>query len=111
MLGKWVLSFFGADFVNGYMALVVLTVGQVARALFGSVGFLMTMTGHGRETAYVFGLSVVLNIGLNAFLIPPFGMAGAAFATALTTILWNVLLFVYVLNRLGINSTAFRLSL
>lgn len=110
VLGRWVLSFFGAEFVEGSAALVILIGGQLINALAGSVGFLMMMTGHEREAASIMTVSVVLNVGLNAVLIPVFGMEGAAFATALTTALWNILMLLYVQRRLGINSTAFRLS-
>ena len=109
-LGSWVLSFFGPGFPEGYAALVILVAGQLVNALAGSVGLLMTMTAHQREAASIMAVSVVANVVLNAALIPRFGIEGAAVATAATTVLWNVAMFVFVFKRLGINSTAFRLS-
>lgn len=110
VLGQWGLSFFGPEFSEGYVALVILTAGQLINALAGSVGFLMTMTGHEREAAYIMAVSAIVNVGLNAVLIPAFGLEGAAFATAFSTALWNGVMLVYVQKRLGINSTGFRVS-
>lgn len=110
ILGDWVLSIFGPDFPEGYAALVILVAAQLVNALAGSVGFLMTMTGHERQAAFIMAVSVVVNLALNAVLIPRFGIEGAAVATAFTTVLWNALMFLFVHRQLRINSTAFRLS-
>ena len=101
--------FFGPDFPAGNAALVILIAGHLVNALAGSVGFLMPMTGHEREAAYIIGVSVTVKLALNAAPIPPYGIEGAATATAFTTVLWNISMFVFVNQRLGINSTAFRL--
>lgn len=105
VFGKFMLSLFGEDFVMGYIPLVILLVGQTVNALAGSVGFLMSMTGHQNQAAKIVGLSAVVNIIANFILIPIMGTLGAAVATAGTTILWNLLMFFYVLKKLNINST------
>lgn len=105
--GKWVLGLFGSGFSEAYLALVILTVGQLVNALAGSVGLLMTMTGHQNDAAYVLGCCAALNVLLNAILIPTMGIGGAAFATAITTVLWNVALFIYVKKRVRITSGVF----
>ncbi len=108
--GNKLLTLFGPPFVEGFPALVILTVGQMVNALSGSVGFLMTMTGHQREAVLVIGSSAILNVVLNAALIPVLGINGAALSTALTTILWNTIMLVYVHKQLKINSTIFFLA-
>ena len=99
------LGLFGPEFTRGYWALAILTVGQLVNASVGSVGFLMSMTGHQREAARVFAGAAVLNVVLNASLIPLWGINGAAIATATTTIIWNVALALYVWRRLGVRAT------
>jgi O-antigen/teichoic acid export membrane protein len=47
---------------------------------------------------------------LNLFLIPLWGITGAAVATATGLVTWNVLLWWAVRKRLGINSLAFNFS-
>lgn len=103
IFGNQILGVFGTSFQEGYYALIILTVGQLVNALAGSVGFLMTMTGHQKQASVVLMASALLNIILNAILIPSFGINGAAIATATTTALWNVVLLIYVRKYLKIN--------
>jgi O-antigen/teichoic acid export membrane protein len=100
---RWILSLFGDDFVAGSSILVVLTIGQIVNALAGSVGLMMTMTGHERQAARIVGASVVLNIVLNYLLIPIYGAVGAAAATAVAVAAWNFTMIVFVRKNLGIN--------
>jgi O-antigen/teichoic acid export membrane protein len=110
VFGDWILSLFGPAFPKGYGALLILVAGQLINAFAGSVGFLMTMTGHERQAAKIMLLSLALNILLNAVLIPVWGLEGAATATAITTALWNLAMLGYVKRRLGIHSSAIRWS-
>ncbi len=98
---------FGTGYTAGSTALAILAAGQLANALFGSVAFLLNMTGHERDTARGLAAAVALNIVLNLLLIPVFGLEGAAVATSVTLVLWNLLLWRAVRRRLGIDSTAF----
>ncbi|MCU4137989.1 MAG: Membrane protein involved in the export of O-antigen and teichoic acid [Thermodesulfobacteria bacterium] len=52
-------------------------------------------------------LAAGINIMLNFSLIPSLGPKGAAIATAISMITWNVILWWFVRKRLGINSLAF----
>lgn len=104
-LGEWVLSLFGAGFAAGYGALLILMGGQVLNALCGSVGLLLMMTGRQGVVARLMVGTALLNVLLNALLIPPFGLEGAAMATATTTVTWNLALLVLVVRRLGFNPT------
>lgn len=106
LFGYWLLSFFGEEFVRGSTALAVLSLGYLANAATGSVGTLLTMTGYARDAAVVVGVSVVLNIVLNVFLIPGWGLEGAAAATATSMIVWNLLLAILAYRRLGIHASA-----
>lgn len=100
---KWV---FGVDFAAAYVPLAILAVGQLANAGFGSVGVLLNMTGHERVVSNTLWLTALLNILLNAALMPFYGMNGAAIATAITLVVWNVLLYREVRIRIGIRSVA-----
>lgn len=71
----------------------------------GSVGFLMTMTGHEREAARVVAGAALANVALNAALVPPFGLSGAAVATAVSLVGWNAVLLTRARTRLGIVPT------
>jgi O-antigen/teichoic acid export membrane protein len=110
VLGRFLLGLFGDEFVAAYPALVILAAGQIVNALCGTVGSLMIMTRLHREAATVFGGAAALNIALNAVLIPRFGLNGAAIATSTTVVLWNVVMVVLVVRKLGVNPTPFRLG-
>jgi len=105
--GRWILGLFGEPFTQGYATLLLLGAGQLANALVGSVGFLMSMTGHERAAAGIVGVSAAGNVALNAALIPIWGIEGAAVATSLTLVAWNVAFAVYVHRRLGVRSLPF----
>ena len=105
VLGEMILGIFGEEFVAGYAPLLLLVGGQVIHALAGPVGFLMTMTGHHKQAAIIVGVSAIINIALNAMFIPLLGIVGAAIATASATMLWNIVMLVYVMRNLKINST------
>jgi O-antigen/teichoic acid export membrane protein len=85
------LGVFGEEFVQSDDALKLLIGGQLVNAMAGPANLLLNMTGHQRMSAKILGGSAVLNIVLNATLIPLFGFVGAALATAITMLVWNSL--------------------
>jgi O-antigen/teichoic acid export membrane protein len=106
--GKLFFSFiFGPDFAASYAPLVILLIGLVVSSAAGSVGFLLNMTGHERETARGMAVAAASNVVLNLLLVPLWGLLGAAAASAISMIIWNIILWRAVRNRLGINSLAF----
>lgn len=107
---KPILLLFGTGFEAGHAALVILMGGQLVNALSGPSGFMLTMTGHEKPAAYILCAGTLLNVLLNALLIPRYGMNGAAFATAVSIALWNLTLVWYAKKRIGV-FTAFPFSL
>ena len=63
----------------------------------------MTMTGLERQAAKIMGVVVALNLLLNGVLIPQFGIAGAALATAASMATWNLAMLVTVWRRRRLN--------
>ncbi|XKF14810.1 flippase [Halomonas sp. BLK-85] len=102
-LMEWV---FGYQYKSGALALSILVIGQLANAAFGSVGALLNMTGHERDTVRGLSIAISVNILLNFILIPLWGMEGAAIATSTSFIIWNFILRKAVLKRLSIESSA-----
>jgi O-antigen/teichoic acid export membrane protein len=104
--GEQLLGLFGPAFVAGYLPLLILSAGQIVNALSGSVGFLLTMSGHQKEVSRILSLTALLNLAGNALLIPRYGAAGAAASTACATGLWNLILVWRVRRLTGIRPTA-----
>jgi O-antigen/teichoic acid export membrane protein len=101
---------FGAAYAGAAAPLAILASGQLVNATAGPVAALLSMTGHERDVGAVFTMAAIINVLLNIFLIPRFGINGAAAATAVSLAFWNIALFVRVRSRLGISSTAFLVS-
>lgn len=109
VLGEWLLSWFGADFKGAYSSLSILTAGQMINSLSGPVGYLLMQTGNQRNAAMILGMGAAFNIVLNLFLIPVFGLVGAALATMLAASAWNITMVLHAHRQLGLNTTVFSL--
>lgn len=104
--GRFILRLYGATFIEGYPAILILSAGQLTIAVCGSVGFLLTMTGHEGIATRAIGMSALLNLVLNLALIPRFGMVGAAIATTISTAMRSLVLSRHVRRLLGYDATA-----
>jgi O-antigen/teichoic acid export membrane protein len=96
---------FGADFERGAHSLAILCATQVVNAGAGSVGVILNMTGHERDSAVGMAVGATTNLVLNAALIPLWDIEGAALATGLSLVAWNVVLMRLVWKRTGLSST------
>ena len=101
-VGQWGLSLFGRAFQSGFVALIILCLGQLVNAYTGSVAVVLNMTGHSRDVAHGVLAAAILNTLLSILLIPRWGLEGAAVATVVGIIVFNVLLTMRVHQRLGI---------
>jgi len=102
-----ILGIFGSDFLAVDWELKILVLGRVLDAVCGSVGCLMVMTGHQNQSVVVFGVAAAINLILNAVLIPIFGSLGAAIATTVSLIMWNIALSILVMKYIGVRSSIF----
>jgi O-antigen/teichoic acid export membrane protein len=102
VLGRFLLSLFGASFVEGYTLLFVLVAGVVLRASIGPAESLLNMTGNQNICAAIFAAVLTINITLNLMLIPVYGMMGAAIATSAATVVEACLLLVMAYRRIGV---------
>ena len=97
-----VLSLFGEEFVAGKTILIILAIGQFVVLSTGPVAALLMMTGHEKFHRNTTIYCAVLNIVLNFMLIPAYGGVGAAFATAFSLSLKNILAVLHVRKQLNI---------
>lgn len=93
---KFLLGIFGDEFTIGITALLILAFGQFFSAISGSTVQILNMTGRHKQARNILIISTVINIALNFYLIPIYGINGAAIATAFSTVLWNVLAVLYI---------------
>ncbi|MGQ2904348.1 MAG: lipopolysaccharide biosynthesis protein [Neoaquamicrobium sediminum] len=102
VIGKPMLALFGPGFDAGYPLLFVLVAGVVARASVGPAESLLTMSGNQNICAVVYGVTLAINVILNVFLIPLYGLWGAAISTAVAMACEAAMLSFTVWRRLGI---------
>jgi O-antigen/teichoic acid export membrane protein len=98
---------FGPQYVAAHGPLVILAGGQLVNAGMGSVASLLNMTGHERDTTRIILMAALLNLTLNFTLTPLWGTLGAATATAVTLVVWNVVMWRAVKRRIGIHASPF----
>lgn len=110
LLGRHILGLFGSEFVGVYAELCVLVFAQLVSAACGLVGTMLNVTGLQRKSAMVYATTWVVNVALNLVLIPAFGVTGAAAASAVSVVLWNVWLVFLVRWHLGVHAAVLPIS-
>lgn len=101
VFGKFILGLYGDEFKLGYYALLFLVIGQFFNASAGSVGYFLNMTGHQKEFRNIVFFAAVVNVLLNYYLIPIYGVSGAAFASMISVIIWNGVALIYIKLKFG----------
>jgi len=96
-----ILKIFGDDFVQAKFVLIVVSFAAFINTIFGSLSYLLQMTGFQVEFQNSIIILCVLAIILNFFLVPIYGINGAAVSTLLVNFTWNVILILYVKKKLG----------
>jgi len=79
-----VLLLFGAEYVSSAMVLVILTAATFIQAVLGASGPTLSMSGHTKLVLWNSIGAFALNFGLNIYLIPRYGIIGAAMATLIS---------------------------
>ncbi|TPV34955.1 hypothetical protein FJ651_05355 [Paucihalobacter ruber] len=103
-----ILGFFGDNYTNAKIALIILCVGQIVNSFCGSVGLYLNMTGKQNELLLLLLLALILNIIFNVILVPKYGINGAAISSCISLAFWNILglIFIYYKDKVV---TSFRI--
>ncbi len=103
LAGPYLLELFGPEFTNAYPAMFIMSAGLMARAATGPSEFILNMLGRQSDCARSFMIAAALSIILNLLLIPPYGMHGAATASAIAFATAAFLNWRTARRELGIN--------
>lgn len=98
---RGLLGIFGPDYMRGATVTLILAVGQLVSAATGPCGTLLNMSGRVSLNLANNVVILVLNVVLNLFLIPRWGIIGAAVAWSVSLSLVNVLRVAQVHHLLG----------
>ena len=104
---KSILGYFGFEFIMANKTLHILIAGQFINILCGSVGYILMMTEKQNIFKNIMIFATCVNIILNIVLIPKYSMNGAAIASSVSLILWNVISFSYIYRKYNISTIWF----
>ena len=101
VFSDFILGIFGDSFIQGKMAFIIITVGVFCNVITGNVDQILNMTNNQKvlRNSTIFGF--VLNLILNYFLIPKYGIVGAAIASLFTNVIFNITCLFFIKKRLG----------
>lgn len=88
---EFILSLVEEEFVGGATVLRIFAVMQLINSASGMVAVFLNMSGNQLFFTKLVSVTTTLNIILNLILIPKFGMEGAAAATLVSTVTWNLI--------------------
>jgi O-antigen/teichoic acid export membrane protein len=83
---------FGNQFTGAALALIILAFGNLTEGATGKINDILKSKGITKVLLYNTALNLFLNLALNLYLIPRYGITGAAIATASSTIFVNIIL-------------------
>ncbi|MGB6037242.1 MAG: flippase [Cryomorphaceae bacterium] len=101
---EFILSLIKDEFVEGSTTLKIFAVSQLINAASGMVAVFLNMSGNQIFFTRVVSATTVLNIVLNAILIPKYGMEGAAVATLVSTVIWNLIGVKFIYDKYKIRT-------
>ncbi len=85
-----IMSLFGPEFASGAHALQVLSVGQMINIATGGVGVMLIMSGRSQIAFINSVVTVIVALALDFWLVPRYGLMGAAVAGAIVISLVNL---------------------
>lgn len=103
--GNYILGWFGPEFLRGSYTLKLLVFSELTNVVVGSVGFILSMTGHQNRLARILFFGTACNILLTVLFIKLWGMEGAAISKLVTNLVINLLLVIATIKTLRINPT------
>lgn len=98
---------YGPAYKNSTTPLVIISIGLMLTASLGLTGTFISMSGLERFAAIAWSVATLLNVTLNAWAIPRYGMNGAALATMVSSFTASGIMWAAILSRTGIDVSVF----
>jgi O-antigen/teichoic acid export membrane protein len=100
--GNVFIGIFGKGYVVNVPVITLLALAQLVIAVLSSAGFMLSMTGKHMYEFYTMVFALACSVTLNYFLIPKYGIMGAAVGTLFAVVLANILRSIQVYKVHGI---------
>ena len=94
-----VLGLFGQNYLVAKQSLIILVFGQFFNSLSGPGAIYLNMTKRQGVLNKILLTGLIVNIGLNFYLIPSYGISGAAIATLISFVFWNLIIILYIYHK------------
>jgi O-antigen/teichoic acid export membrane protein len=101
IFSKYILSFFGEEVEAGSTTMIIVSLGVLLSAVVGNVDQILNMTNNQNILRNITIICFFVNIMISYFLIPLYGINGAAISSLITNVLINLLCVYYIKKRLG----------
>lgn len=104
VLADPILRLYGEGFTDARLPLAILLAAQLVSLALGPSGYLLIMTGRGKDVSVIYGAQILLDIGLLFILVPAFDMVGAAIATLISMVVAQIGMWWWVKRKLNVDS-------
>lgn len=94
-------------FESNITALFIICAAAFSNVLTGPSGAVLLASDNLKHLLFCQVSSMILNVILNIFFIPAYGINGAAFATLISTLYINILMYYFCVRLVNLNPTAF----
>ena len=84
------------DYINGFNVVLFIGLGKLSDMIFGTNGEIIVMSRYFRFNVLAVSILAVLTIVLNTLLIPHYGIEGAAIASFLSMLSFNLIKYIFV---------------
>ncbi|KXB07485.1 hypothetical protein AKJ52_00035 [candidate division MSBL1 archaeon SCGC-AAA382C18] len=102
-----ILFLFGSEFLRASQPLIILAIGYLIFYPFLTSRSLLKTIGKTKLLSFIYFIVLGSNILLNLFLIPRFGLEGAALATSISMILLGIIPGIVTLKKIGFDYFSF----
>ncbi|MGB3183385.1 MAG: polysaccharide biosynthesis C-terminal domain-containing protein [Cyclobacteriaceae bacterium] len=91
----------GDIYRTGWWVVVIVGIGKLIDMSAGVNSEIIVMSRYYKSNLYFILVLAVMNIGLNLYLIPEYGLEGAATGSAISLVVFNLLKFIYIKYQFG----------
>lgn len=107
IFSSWVFAWYGEDFADAFLPMMVLGVGHLMIAALGPVGYILVMSKKTDVLVRCYGVATPFTVLLGFMLISGWGKDGAAIATATGMVVLNTLMLAWIIRNLKFNPSIF----
>lgn len=99
LFSEFILGLFGQNYLVAKQALIILIFAQFFNSISGPGAIYLNMTKRQGVLNRILLTGLIINIALNFYLIPNYGISGAAIATLISFVFWNIIIILYIYRK------------